>query len=891
MTLSVVFARAGQVVPDHRRPRRSERAGVRSQRQVSLPVRIDRRRPGARLVRAIDGRQPPHAQRLSRRPAQRSAVAARQGERRGEAGGGDAGATAADRRRSKPAPRTPPRREPVRIDFEGIEYRILDLPIAGGDLSEPAGGRRGPALLPARQRRTAAGTGPGPPAPPRAARCTASTSRSAQDEQILDRRRDYRISADGKKLLYRNRDAWSIVPLPARKINAGRRAARGRRPRGPDRSARRVGADLRRSVAHQPRLLLRAQHARRRLAGDEGEVRRAAARRRASRSDLNRVIQWMSSELSVGHHRGGGGDRLETPRTVPGGLLGADYARRERPLSLQEGLRRPQLESAAARAAHRARRQRPRRRVSARRARPRRAAAREHLQLLREHAGKIVEITVGPNADGTRLAHRAGRADRERSGAPQSRLGRGQPAEGGRGDRRTRRVRLRAQHRASPATTTSSATSIRRRTRTPSSSTSASTAAARSPTTTSTCCGGRSSATGRCATATICKTPAASIQGPKVMIIDETAGSGGDLLPWMFRKFKLGTLVGQRTWGGLVGMLGFPTLMDGGIDHRAEPRDLDAGRRLGRRERRRAAGHRGRADAEGRDRRPRSAARARDRGGAGGAEEEPAAAAEAAGVSRAREDAARDRHERRAVASNAGLAMFSKLRYAVRQLIKSPGFTFVAVARPRARHRRQRRAVQRGQFGVPAAAAVSRARAPGPVELDQRGAEFTRVGFSYPRFLEVRERQQVFSDLSLSAFNAFTMTGRGDPEQVIGLHASATLLPTLGVEPVLGRNFRPTKNGPAASRGARQPGLLAAALQRRAVDPRPGAHARRRAVHHRRRAARSASSFPLDQFEIWVPRPAEVPFLVPSQMNNGGFFFQSSRGSSPASRSSRRATR
>jgi tricorn protease len=60
------------------------------------------------------------------------------------------------------------------------------------------------------------------------------------------------------------------------------------------------------------------------------------------------------------------------------------------------------------------------------------------------------------------------------------------------------------------------------------------------------------------------KTPSASIQGPKVMLIDETAGSGGDLLPWMFRKFKLGKLIGKRTWGGLVGTLGFPLLMDGG---------------------------------------------------------------------------------------------------------------------------------------------------------------------------------------------------------------------------------------------------------------------------------------------------------------------------------------
>ncbi|MEZ5072399.1 MAG: S41 family peptidase [Bacteroidales bacterium] len=60
------------------------------------------------------------------------------------------------------------------------------------------------------------------------------------------------------------------------------------------------------------------------------------------------------------------------------------------------------------------------------------------------------------------------------------------------------------------------------------------------------------------------KSPAASIQGPKVMIIDENAGSGGDMLPYMFRKFEVGTLVGKTTWGGLVGVLGFPELLDGG---------------------------------------------------------------------------------------------------------------------------------------------------------------------------------------------------------------------------------------------------------------------------------------------------------------------------------------
>lgn len=60
------------------------------------------------------------------------------------------------------------------------------------------------------------------------------------------------------------------------------------------------------------------------------------------------------------------------------------------------------------------------------------------------------------------------------------------------------------------------------------------------------------------------RSPAGSIPGPKVMIINEAAGSGGDMMPWMFHYTKAGTLVGKRTWGGLIGVLGFPALMDGG---------------------------------------------------------------------------------------------------------------------------------------------------------------------------------------------------------------------------------------------------------------------------------------------------------------------------------------
>jgi tricorn protease len=58
--------------------------------------------------------------------------------------------------------------------------------------------------------------------------------------------------------------------------------------------------------------------------------------------------------------------------------------------------------------------------------------------------------------------------------------------------------------------------------------------------------------------------PSAGIWGPKVMIINEMAGSGGDLMPYMFRRRKIGPLVGTRTWGGLVHTADTPPFIDGG---------------------------------------------------------------------------------------------------------------------------------------------------------------------------------------------------------------------------------------------------------------------------------------------------------------------------------------
>jgi len=70
-------------------------------------------------------------------------------------------------------------------------------------------------------------------------------------------------------------------------------------------------------------------------------------------------------------------------------------------------------------------------------------------------------------------------------------------------------------------------------------------------------------------------TPAYAHVGPKVMLINGYSASGGDALPYYFRKRKLGTIIGTRTWGGLIGLSGNPDLMDGGNVSAPQFRFLD----------------------------------------------------------------------------------------------------------------------------------------------------------------------------------------------------------------------------------------------------------------------------------------------------------------------------
>jgi tricorn protease len=283
----------------------------------------------------------------------------------------------------------------------------------------------------------------------------------------------------------------------------------------------------------------------------------------AVRQDLNRVMQWMSSELSVGHHRLGGGDMLSETETVPGGLLGADYKAdngRYRFAKVYGGLNwNPELRSPLTEPG-----------VDVVDGEYLLAVDGKDLKYpdnlyarFERTSGRIVEITVGPNADGTgsRTVKVVPIAD---EGALRNRDW---------VERNVRYVTEKTKGRVAYVyvpNTGSGGHDYFKRYFFPQADREA------------IIIDERFNAGGQFADYYIdilrrplisywamrygadLKTPLASIQGPKVMIIDENAGSGGDLLPWMFRKLNMGTIVGRRTWGGLVGILGFPELMDGG---------------------------------------------------------------------------------------------------------------------------------------------------------------------------------------------------------------------------------------------------------------------------------------------------------------------------------------
>jgi tricorn protease len=440
---------------------------------------------------------------------------------------------------------------PVRIDFDGISNRIVSLPVGQAFYSNLQAGNEGQLYYLTSPRAPGGGS--------------ASLARfdlsKREAETLLENVSGFDLSADRKKILVVSRGTW-LIANAAGPING----SQGRISTGDLQVRIEPHAEwvqifneawrINRDFFYDPNMHGADWPAMR-------EKYSVFLPDLASRSDLNRVIMWMCSELSVGHHRVGGGDFLYSTDTIPGGLLGADFevdrgryqfAKVYGGLNWNPAMRSPLTEPGVDVS--------PGEYLLAVNGRDLRPP--ENLYSRFENtADKRVEITVGPNPNGrdartvTVVPIRSESSLRNRDWVESN----------------VRRVTEATNGRVAyvyvPNTSTSGHTYFKRYFF-PQADRDAIIVDERFN-------GGGSVADyyidmlrrpyishWAMRYGADLKTPLSSIQGPKVMIIDETAGSGGDLLPWMFRKLGLGKLIGKRTWGGLVGTLGFPVLMDGG---------------------------------------------------------------------------------------------------------------------------------------------------------------------------------------------------------------------------------------------------------------------------------------------------------------------------------------
>ncbi len=449
-------------------------------------------------------------------------------------------------KKEKPEPEK--KQEALVIDWEGIQNRIVDLPVKNGNYEGLNMGKEDELLYISIN----------------------DEGKGFLHKYDLSKRKDtevmelngYTLSADGKKMLYVAGSTWGI-------------SASGEKPEAGKGTLN--TADLQVKIdpsAEWPNIFNEAWRINRDYFYDPGMhgADWPGMKKKYSqfisdlscRSDLNTVIQWMCSELSVGHHRiTNPGERLQRPQTIPGGLLGADYAisnNRYQITKIFGGLNwNPSLRSPLTEPG-----------VNAKvgdyllAVNGKEVLASENLyKFFEATAGKIVELTLNatPTGAGSRtvkvvpIESETSLRNRdwvEGNLKKVTEATKGQvayvyvPNTAGPGHEYFKRYFYPQADRKAVIIDE------------------------------------RFNGGGQVADYYIdmlqrplqsywnfrfgkdLKTPSGSIQGPKVMLIDETAGSGGDMLPWMFHKFKVGTLVGKRTWGGLVGILGFPEFIDGG---------------------------------------------------------------------------------------------------------------------------------------------------------------------------------------------------------------------------------------------------------------------------------------------------------------------------------------
>src|SRR5262249_47562521 len=135
--------------------------------------------------------------------------------------------------------------------------------------------------------------------------------------------------------------------------------------------------------------------------------------------------------------------------------------------------------------------------------------------------------------------------------------------------------------------------------------------------------------------------------------------------------------------------------------------------------------------------------------------------------------------------------MLTDLRFALRSLRKSPGFSLLAVLTLTVGIGANTAIFSLVDSLFLRAVSFDRSDELFIVQGEARERNLTGLVFSEPKFRFLRERQQVFSGFAADFFNAFTLTGFGDPIQINGFHSTSDYFAVLGVRPIQGRLFRP----------------------------------------------------------------------------------------------------
>jgi tricorn protease len=470
--------------------------------------------------------------------------------------------------------------EPVKVDFEKIEQRILALPIPPKNFMEIIPGKEGVIFL-------LEGPLVSPldgPSPITASRFELKTRKT---DKLLENIRALHVSADGEKLLFRQADApqpagntpppqtWVIAPVPPAPSADKPAASSGNGPLPGAKTLNLSAMDVRvEPLTDWTEIYHEAFRIERDFFYDAGfhGLDLAATEKKyaaylpglASREDLNYIFREAMGELTVGHLFVNGGDGPEVKR-VPVGLLGADYRienGRYRFAKVYDGENwNPQLHAPLTQPGVNVIEGEYLLSVNGREV----LGTENIYSFFEETAGKSVLLRVGSNPAGTGSREVTVVPVESESGLRQlawvetnrrkvDELSNGKlayiylpdTATGGyryfnryffaQAGKEGAVVDERFNH--GGANTDYILDYLRR-----------------------TLMNYRTTRDGEDMT-----TPVSLIFGPKAMIINEYAGSGGDAMPWHFRQAKIGALVGKRTWGGLVGFHGpSEALMDGGV--------------------------------------------------------------------------------------------------------------------------------------------------------------------------------------------------------------------------------------------------------------------------------------------------------------------------------------